>query len=363
MKRFPMTARTVTVLAFLAIAVATGTFAQNGTPWPEADKLFHSDPRWLGADAAYSIDLGHGRVLWMFGDTFVATKPGQTRATAAFVRNTVAIQTGYNPSSATIQFYWRTRRGHPTEIFPSEGKLWMWPTSGFQVGGALILFCDRVVPDSSKNSLGFRLVGWIAYQVTNPDHEPSAWELKRIAGSEDKVLISTAVLREGRYMYLLGEGNPEHELYLARMCVEAAAEGKLDDLEWWSGNDWQTGASSRRPLIRDGGTEASLQRDPRGDGFLEINSLGFGATDIGMRRAPHLEGPWTAPKKIYHPPESDAPDAFVYAGKSHPELIGADLVVTYVANGDDKRLATDMNIYFPRFVKVDLQHVRAAPAK
>jgi hypothetical protein len=43
--------------------------------WPEAGELFHSDPRWLGADAAFSIDLGQGRVLWMFNDTFVARKP------------------------------------------------------------------------------------------------------------------------------------------------------------------------------------------------------------------------------------------------------------------------------------------------
>ena len=62
----------------------------------------------------------------------------------------------------------------------------------------------------------------------------------------------------------------------------------------------------------------------------------------------------TAPAIIYHPPESDAPNAFVYAGKSHPELSGGDLVLTYAANGSNQRLATDMSIYFPRFVKVDL---------
>lgn len=349
-------------MAFLAMAGITASFAQSGTPWPEADKLFHSDPRWLGADAAYSIDLGQGRVLWMFGDTFVASKPDQTRATAAFVRNTVGIQTGYDPSNATIKFYWRTRSGHPAEIFPSEGKVWLWPTSGFHIGDALILFCDRVAPDSSKDSLGFKLVGWTAFQVANPEKEPSAWDLKKVAGGDGKVLMATAALREDRYVYLLGESNPGHELYLARVSLEGAAEGRLDDVEWWSGSNWQMGPSSRRSLIREGGTEASLQRDPRGNGFLEINSLGFGATDIGMRRAQHLEGPWTSPKSVYHPPESDEPDAFVYAGKSHPELIGADLVLTYVASGNDQRLATDRTIYFPRFVKVDLHRDAPAPA-
>jgi hypothetical protein len=344
---------------FLTIATATVALAQLGTAWPEADRLFHSDPRWLGADAAYSIDLGHGRVLWMFGDTFVARKLGDTRATAAFVRNTIAIQKGYDPSHASVKFYWRTRNGVPSEVFPSEGPIWMWPTSGIRISDTLILFCDRVAPDSSQNSLGFRLAGWAAYRVANPDEEPAAWTMKKVAGDDDNVRIATAALREDGYVYLLGEGDEEHDVYLVRLGVEAATQGKFDRLEWWSGNDWQTQASKRRPLIRAVGTESSLQRDPRGDGYLEINSQGFGASDIVMRHAPHLEGPWSEPQVIYRPPESDALDAFVYAGKSHPELVGSDLVLTYAANGDDKRLAKDMSIYFPRFVRVDLRHCRS----
>lgn len=51
--------------------------------------------------------------------------------------------------------------------------------------------------------------------------------------------------------------------------------------------------------------------------------------------------------------ESNAPHAFVYGAKAHPELTGTDLIVTYTANGDDSTLATDMGIYFPRFVRID----------
>ena len=343
---------------FLTIATATVAIAQIGTAWPDADRLFHSDPRWLGADAAYSIDLGHGRVLWMFGDTFVARKSGDTRKTAAFVRNTIAMQIGYDPSHASIKFYWRSRNGVASEMFPSEGPIWMWPASGIRLGDTLILFCARVAPDFSQNSLGFRTVGWAAYRVDNPDEEPGAWTFKKVAGDNDKVLIATAALREGGYIYLLGNDDKEHDVYLARLGVEAATMGKVNGLEWWSGSDWQSQPSKRRPLIRAVGTESSLQRDPRGEGYLEINSQGFGASDIVMRHAPHLEGPWSEPQEIYRPPESDAPNAFVYAGKSHPELVGSDLVLTYAANGDDKSLATDMSIYFPRFVRVDLRERR-----
>src|SRR5215467_1464569 len=173
--------RTLSFTLFLASAIPVATPAQMATAWPETDKLFRSDPRWLGADAAFSVDLGNGRVLWLFGDTLVARKVGDTRRTAAFVRNTVAVQAGYDPSRASIKFYWRTIRGRPSEIFPSEGKIWMWPSSGILLGDRLILFCSRVIPVHSKDSLGFQSAGWVAYIVTNPGEEPSAWVLKKVA--------------------------------------------------------------------------------------------------------------------------------------------------------------------------------------
>ena len=74
------------------------TAGKTANPWPEADRIFHSDSRWLGSDGGFSIDLGNGRVLWTFGDTLVVKKAGDTRQTAAFVHNTVAIEAGYDPS-------------------------------------------------------------------------------------------------------------------------------------------------------------------------------------------------------------------------------------------------------------------------
>jgi hypothetical protein len=42
----------------------------------------------------------------------------------------------------------------------------------------------------------------------------------------------------------------------------------------------------------------------------------------------------------------------IYAGKSHPMLIGADMVFTYVVNTTkEKMLLEDMSIYFPIMLK------------
>ena len=66
-------------------------------PWPEADAMFHRDPNWLGGDDAYSLDLGAGRVAWFFGDSFVAPSVPSERRGTTMVRNSVGIQTGYDP--------------------------------------------------------------------------------------------------------------------------------------------------------------------------------------------------------------------------------------------------------------------------
>jgi len=359
------------LIGSISFFISPGRFGRNGedeshntsiefeaTPWKEADQLFHSDPRWLGGDAAYSVDLGRGRVLWLFGDSFVARKASDSRKTSRMVRNSAAIQTDYNPACATIKFHWGVKRGQPADFAAPEGRVWLWPMHGIRLGDRLLLFYARVAPDHKRDSLGFKSAGWTAFLIDNPDQEPSAWTLRKlhVPDGNGKVIMGTSAMPIADFVYVFGESEPEHDVYLARWPVTAVAKGNLSSPEWWCGSEgWQANISARRPVMRDVSSEFSIQRDPRGNGFLEVNSQGFGATDIVMRRAGSLEGPWSSPQRIYRPPESDGPEPFVYAGKSHPELTGADVIITYAANGNDQTLATDMSIYFPRFVRVDFR--------
>ncbi len=49
-------------------------------------------------------------------------------------------------------------------------------------------------------------------------------------------------------------------------------------------------------------------------------------------------------------------DAITYAAKGHPELAGADLVVTYASNAHDfATLVADMSLYYPRFVRLTFE--------
>jgi hypothetical protein len=338
----------------------TATSAPVARPWPEADALFHADPRWLGGDVASSIDLGRGRVLWLFGDSFVAAGAERSRHAATMVRNSVAIETGYDPSRASIAFQWGTGpRGTPEAFFAADGVAgaWLWPEHGVTVDGALVVFLARVV--ASTGGLGFSAAGWTAVRVDDATLEPSRWKAVRLATPTRTmgVTFGASVLVRDGYLYAFGVDDETHAAYLVRWPAAAVASGDLRAPAWWTPSGWAAHdalAVLPPPLFRDGAPELSVQPDRRGAGWLEVQTTGFGAATLDVRRAPELTGPWSPLATVHTPPESARAGVLVYEGKGHPELVGAQLVATYASNASDfATLVTDATLYYPRFVRVD----------
>lgn len=342
--------RSAAVLAAAALGVSGAgcgaeepALAAHGEPWEEADALFHQDPRWLGADDAYSVDLGGGRVLWLFGDTFVATSDAHVRSESRLVRNSVAIQTGTDPGAATIELFWRGTPEEPASFFPEDGDTWFWPGDGERVGDRLFLFLMSV--RAASDGLGFDVSGSAAVVVDNPDDAPDTWQLTRIdlpPNEKHAVLGSASVLvHDGALLAFGSEETGSHHMDLARFPLPSEGLPDLGAPEWLG------------PGLEDGQTELTVHPDPARDLWIEVQSRGFGATEIALRTAPSVDGPWSAMRDFYHPPESDRSDTLVYAGKAHPELEGADLIVTYAANSTDfGTLLSDESLYYPRFVRV-----------
>jgi len=110
----------------LVAGCASAPQPRVASSWPEADVLFTQDPHWVGADDAYSVDLGHGRVLWLFADTLIDPSGRHARPGAVMIRNSVAIQDGYDPAQARIAFAWgRSGTGAADSFFAAEGDDWL----------------------------------------------------------------------------------------------------------------------------------------------------------------------------------------------------------------------------------------------
>lgn len=329
--------------------------------WRDADLLFRRDPHWVGADVASTVDLGDGRILWLFGDSWIDPTGTGTRRGARMVSSSVAIQTGTDPSTATIAFYWgHAADGAPAAFIPDREGERLWFGSGVRVADRLVLFMSRII--STDTGLGFESVGWTAFMVENPDAEPSAWRPRPLETPANALGIDVgfaAAATQDGYVYAFGSPNPikSHPIYAARWPADDVRRGDLRHPEWWAGDlsGWVPDSSSaaRWPLFENGQSELTIHRDRESGQFLAVQTQGFGPADVVLRGAPALTGPWTAPRMLYRPPEYYLPDIMIYAGKAHPEITGADLALTYATNSFDfGRMASDSLVYYPRFIRL-----------
>lgn len=354
------------VMIFAACTAAPGGLAGSGERWATADALFHQDPRWLGADAAYSVDLGDDRALWLFGDSFVATSPARVRGESTLVRNSVAVMTGRDPRTATMQLAWRDG-APPTSYFAELGTHWLWPSGGVRVppalGGALVVWLAEVAPASG--GLGFAGAGMRARRVADPSGPPASWVIEPIAlpaAPFDPAASVACVAVDREHVVAFAIAGDAHHGRLVRWPLAAVAAGDLSAPEWWSGASWRADGAAPAIVLDDAGAECSLHRDPVSGLWIHVASRGFGATTIAIRTAPRVEGPWSDASDVFTPPESMAANAFVYAGKAHPELVGeraGALVVTYADNSftfadlfDPAKAST---LYWPHVAELTLR--------
>jgi hypothetical protein len=323
--------------------------------WPQAEEAFRRDPRWLGGDGAYSVPLGQGRVLWLFGDSFVGDGTSRERAKARVVRNTVAIQKGPDPSSASVSFFWKTRGGHADAFFPDKGERWFWPGSGAMVQGRLLVFLMEISP--ARGALGFEAAGWAAELIDNPNDDPGAWRASRVHASPNpfSVIVGSACcVVEGDYLYVFGADEGSRGAYLVRFKAGDAARGDLESPEWWAGGPgWvaQASLASRpAPLFLDAQMEFTVHFEPRLGRYVEVQTGGFLDHCLTLRWSRDLTGEWSGRTGFYCPEGTRG--LLAYAGKAHPGLMGGDLVCTMALNTlDESRLLGDSSLYYPIFVR------------
>ena len=345
--------------ALLASPVMAQCF--EASAWAEADQLFHSDPHWVGADGAFSIDLGEDRTLWLFADTWIDPSGQRNRKNGHMIRNSVAIQTGTDPSNAAIEYFWATRADNqPEAFFARQDDRWYWPGHGVHIGERLVLFFNRL--RSSAGGLGFESDGWNAVMIMNPADEPLNWQMKWLQSPANRlgIIVGFAgVVQWHEHVYALGSQDPvkSHPIFAARWKVEEFQQGNLMAPEWWAGPDlgWIADASNtaRWPVFENGQTELTIHLDEVTQQFLVVHTQGFGRADLMMRSAPELTGPWSAPRELFRPPEYHEPKIMIYAAKSHPQLSGSDLVLTYATNSFDfgEHFSNPLS-YYPHFVRL-----------
>src|ERR1700722_10661772 len=95
------------------------------------NKVFDRHDRWTGADCAGTVNLHDGRMLWLFGDTWIGSIRGGRRLPGAtMVNNSIAVHPidptalWKVPDPASVRFAWGATNaaGQPTAWAVTDQK-------------------------------------------------------------------------------------------------------------------------------------------------------------------------------------------------------------------------------------------------
>jgi len=333
-------------------------------PAPAWDGLFLQKDGWIGADGAYSVALGPQRVLWLFSDTWVGKIRDGKRMDATIVSNTLAVQDGFDPTTAKVQFIIRRNAAGKPEAFlkPDDGRGWYWLHAAVAVNGKLYLFLLQIDRTKQPGVFGFKQIGeWLAI-VDNPQDDPFRWRLSQRKlpfcefTEQRQLAFGAAVMVQGSDIYVYGTelAKPSKSSSLVLAKVDARRIEDFNAWRFYQQGRWSKDVGRLDALAPELAAEFSVHARASGACVLIYTERGL-SQRILRRTAPRPEGPWSAPELVYTCPEmARDKNLFTYAAKAHPELSPKhQLLVTYAVNSFDfGQVARDATLYFPHFVLV-----------
>lgn len=362
------------------------------------DRAFARESGWTGGDVAASFMIPGGRVLWVFGDSFVGEVEDGRRVRSTLVNNSIAVHAhdpgrpGEAPAPGAVRFYrgpdddsgkptaWvrpRTRAG------PAEAAAWYWPTGGGAVLSGpdgdfrLALFLILLEKKLGEDSLwAFEVAGNALAMVDNVEDPADRWRARviempfRETGGADDVsgpeiewgLAAFPADGAPGLVYVYGTETADagrRDLVLAR-----APTVKIEDFDAWEfyagGVKWSETISDAKPIVEDAASELSVDRISGRCGgvhYVMVYSEPVFGDRILVRVSASPEGPWSAAAPIYRVLEVQSNDTFfTYAAKAHAGLSEpGTLLISYVVNSHDFfELVNNASIYRPRFITVSL---------
>jgi hypothetical protein len=331
---------------------------------------FTSQPPWLAADGGFSIPLGNGTSLYVFGDTVVGT-PTQLET---FVGNTIAISR-CEGGVRTMRYLWR-REGTSHQAFfaSADPGQRFWPRDMFMSNGSL--YVTLAVVEPSSGGLGFSVVGTKLARIDDPGAtEPEDWQITYVDLTPNTDLMPDHGLTlDGSFVkFNSAHTEPGGKIALTVTRLPTAALGAPSNQFEYLGVDgawrpWTTPAPLAGPSRPVAVPVANQPEYHPGLGKWVVFSGEPFSQGIEVRTADAFEGPWSEPRWVYVFPEIieqalavPPQNVICYAVREHPELRqenGRVLVLTYACNtlgSGPVPFLQNLPIYLPKTLTVDLR--------
>jgi hypothetical protein len=334
---------------------------------PQYEMLFSNEDGWTGADGAYSVALNQNTMAWFFGDTWIGEVRRGRHLNATLINNSVAIQRGMTPATATIDFFWgQAADGKPAALFqPPDGRGWFWVFDAVMTPSGLYLFLIQTERTPGDAVFDFKVVRtWLGH-VENPTETPLNWRIRQtpipwvefsVSGT---ILWGSAVLQVDDDFYIYGtaeEGGSaagHKDMILARVPRSMLAD--FSRWRFYAGGIWVSDFKRASRLLKKLPNEYSVSYLAGIKQYALVYSEDGLSKNILARLSRNPQGPWGDAIQLYQCPEARWDDSiFCYAAKAHAVFSSNpdELVITYIANSVDfDKMANDARLYRPRFLR------------
>ncbi len=250
-------------------------------------------PVWDGADGAEVVDLGDGRRLWLWGDTYSGPTTATNIIVKAFSRNSIAVQQGncfeFRLGGATNGYFDYFPRPGPTE--------WYWPDAGIAdpAHNVVYLAAMHAITASGVDGFHWRVVrneiltlDYHSLQIISAKPMPTA-------GGQ---LWGSAMMQSGGYDYIYANAVGAKQ-YVARALPQHLLDGQW---EFWTGSAWSSSSASLHPMTfkkfdRSSGNTPTpgITVYPYGSGFIaSAKQCDLICPDLSAWYGPTPAGPWYA---------------------------------------------------------------------
>ena len=309
--------------------------------------LWRASTRGLtGGDAALSTQLPDGRVLWVFGDSFIdRLKPDGTRPLDTPVaRNAFVIQ-----SRDCLTTLFRGTHRHPSAYLgtgedPYLG--WYWPNQPFVSHGQVVVPLTHM-QRTGPGGWAFEPTGTAIATLRLPSLE--LIRIRRIAVAPGTYWGITAI-RTARRTYVFGAD--ERRPGLRGLLVARARRGlAAGHWSFWTGARWSPDPGEAAPVAELPSSQFSVVK--RSDRFVLVAKEGMDPPVLTLTaRSP--TGPWTTgPLAAWIQP---LPEVVTYNVALHPEFAAGDrTLLSYSVNCASATLE-EVHLqpwhYLPRFTSV-----------
>jgi len=307
-------------------ASAVTTVRQCGLPEPTlaagptsfTDVWRRSSAGLTGGDSALSTRLPDGRVLWLFGDSFIGglRSDGTREVDAPLIRNAVVVEDG-----DCLTTMYRGDRVAPREYLPASNSpqhSWYWPNQPFVRAGRVLLFLTRLVR-TGPGGWDFACSGSAVASLGLPDLGLD--EMTRVP-TVPHTYFGVAVLPAGPVTYVFGVDErraPSKALLVARVRGDLMAGA----WEYWDGRQWVARVGRAHAVLSLPSSQFSVVRARR-RGLLLITQDGLGSRVLSFR-ARRPAGPWRPGPDVATVPQ--VPGAMVYNAVPHVEFREHDRVL------------------------------------